>query len=105
MMGFAAAQPILGLLAGKRIAPRCIQGTLAIVTRTFRRCEMGLSDSCFEFLQDFGDAARKLAEDAHLYSSPDWVCRTASNWILFGAWRRQWAPTLMTRWQALGCCN
>jgi hypothetical protein len=29
-----------------------------------------LSDACFEFLTAVSDAARKLAEDAHSYSSP-----------------------------------
>lgn len=32
---------------------------------------MALSDSCFEFLESFGEAARKLAEEAYRYSAPD----------------------------------
>src|SRR4051794_23725196 len=34
---------------------------------------MALSDACFEFLQDFGEAAEKLAKHTHTLSSPDWV--------------------------------
>lgn len=29
-----------------------------------------LSDACFDFLTSFGEAARKLADDAHWYASP-----------------------------------
>src|SRR4051812_9745468 len=36
---------------------------------------MALSDSCYEFLQAVGDAARKLAEGARHYSSPDYPVR------------------------------
>ncbi len=32
---------------------------------------MALSDSCFEFLEAFGVAAHKLAEEVHWYSAPD----------------------------------
>lgn len=32
---------------------------------------MALSDACFEFLDAFGEAARKLAEEVHWYSAPD----------------------------------
>lgn len=34
---------------------------------------MALSDACFEFVQDFAEAARKLAEHTHFLSSPDWL--------------------------------
>ena len=32
---------------------------------------MALSDSCFEFLEAFGTAARKLDEEIHWYSAPE----------------------------------
>lgn len=36
---------------------------------------MALSDCCFEFLVAVEDAARKLADDARRYSSPDYPLR------------------------------
>lgn len=32
---------------------------------------MALSDVCFDFLEEVGGAARKLADEAHWYSAPD----------------------------------
>ncbi len=36
---------------------------------------MALSDTCFEFLEAVADAARKLADGARHYSSPDYPLR------------------------------